>query len=275
MPPKSTSMREYYKRFWGTFRKDFVAATRGRVMMGALFVIGILICQIIFGIIRSGEIHARVLSIAWPYATVLVALFVWHLVRTPYKLDEGRGEREKELETALAAEKAKNKFPLIDVVINEVHFVPTARGGNVFVLATLHNLTDVITRIVGYDLQLEVGGTRYVGELAELAGWVIDPKKPLQQPEALSSLAEREPLRRGLSEQGWLRFSFRDGPRWPSIYEQIDEDSGCGGWDTSGATGVILTVKDAFNTSHQGSVTSPWKCSGKVGFPPFEGSQEQ
>ncbi len=73
---------------------------------------------------------------------------------------EGAVRAIKKREKALLDERAKNKFPLIDVVIDEVHFVPTERGGNVFVLATLHNLTEVTTRIVGYDLQLEVGKAR-------------------------------------------------------------------------------------------------------------------
>lgn len=58
-------------------------------MIGAFLVIGILICQIRFGIIRTGEIRANFLAITWPYAVLVGGLFLRHLVRTPYKLDEG------------------------------------------------------------------------------------------------------------------------------------------------------------------------------------------
>ena len=89
-------MRDYYKRLWRLLRRDFAEAT-GEQVIGALLVIGILICQIRFGIIKSGEIRANFLSIAWPYALLVAGLFLRHALRTPYELDEERRKKEDEL----------------------------------------------------------------------------------------------------------------------------------------------------------------------------------
>lgn len=102
-------MAAYYRRFWRTLRKDFAASTREQ-MIGALLVIGILVCQIAFGIIRPGEIRANLLSIAWPYMALVGGLFLRHLIRTPYRLDT---ERETEIdalsERVVKAEAAKTE----------------------------------------------------------------------------------------------------------------------------------------------------------------------
>lgn len=72
-----------FRVFWGDFR-----TSTGEQMIGALLVIGILICQIHYGIIKAGEIHANFLAIGWPYFILIIIFLAFHFIRAPYKLDE-------------------------------------------------------------------------------------------------------------------------------------------------------------------------------------------
>ena len=71
-------------------------------MIGALLVIGILVCQIRFGIIKTGEVRINILSIAWPYVCVLGWFLLRHLVRTPYELDQERQRQAEKMESDVA-----------------------------------------------------------------------------------------------------------------------------------------------------------------------------
>jgi hypothetical protein len=78
-------MANYYKRLWGAFWRDFKKST-GEQMLGALLAVCILTFQIRYQIIRPGEIRANLGAIAWPYAILVGALLVWHLVKAPHVL---------------------------------------------------------------------------------------------------------------------------------------------------------------------------------------------
>jgi hypothetical protein len=92
-------MRKYYRRVWAKFKEDFLSST-GEQVIGALIVVGIVICQIRYGLIKTEDIKANFWSIAWPYVVLVVGFFVYHLVRAPKKLDD---DRQLEVDTATNA----------------------------------------------------------------------------------------------------------------------------------------------------------------------------
>jgi hypothetical protein len=93
-------MREYYTRFFRTLFRDFAASTKEQVI-GALLVIGIAVCQIKYGLIKSGDVSANIWSIGWPYAVLVVGLFLYHLIRAPKKLDDAHQVTEATLRREL------------------------------------------------------------------------------------------------------------------------------------------------------------------------------
>ncbi len=81
----------YWHQFCKRLGKDFLAATVEQVI-GVLLAVGIAFFQVKYGIIHASEVHASLWAIAWPYVFLVVTLFLWHLVRTPYLLDKERAE---------------------------------------------------------------------------------------------------------------------------------------------------------------------------------------
>jgi len=80
-------MGEYYKRFFTAFCKDFAKSAREQ-LIGALLVVAILVLQIHYGVINHAEIQGNAWAIAWPYVALILILFLFHLVRVPWKLDQ-------------------------------------------------------------------------------------------------------------------------------------------------------------------------------------------
>ncbi len=103
-------MWQYYRRFLRTLWGDFKVAT-GVQVIALLVAIAIFAFQYRFGLIPEKAVHANFWSIAWPYVGLIVGLFVWHLTRTPYKLDQQRATVIENLTTELQeAAKAKQKY---------------------------------------------------------------------------------------------------------------------------------------------------------------------
>jgi hypothetical protein len=103
-------MWQYYQRFMRTLWDDFRVATEEQII-GALLAIAIFAFQNWFGLIPKGAVHANLWSIAWPYVGLVVGIFLWHLARTPNKLDQRRAVVIEDLATKLEeTTKANQKY---------------------------------------------------------------------------------------------------------------------------------------------------------------------
>lgn len=80
-------MREYYKRMFAAFWKDFAKSTAEQVV-GALLAVAILVLQIHYEVTKEAEIKGSEWAIAWPYIMLVAAFFLIHLLRVPWKLDQ-------------------------------------------------------------------------------------------------------------------------------------------------------------------------------------------
>lgn len=86
------SYLQYYKYFWLRFVRD---GGWGREAVGGfLIALAILFMQIRMGVLRPGDLNAEFWSIAFPYAILLGAWFVFHFSVTAWRLDRERGDRE-------------------------------------------------------------------------------------------------------------------------------------------------------------------------------------
>ncbi len=92
----------YYKKIFGVVWKDFKTAT-GEQMIGAFLAVAIFFFQIYLGVVHRADVRASSWAIAWPYLLLLTALFFWHLVRAPWKLDVERANTIAASQTQLIA----------------------------------------------------------------------------------------------------------------------------------------------------------------------------
>ena len=83
-------MEHYWSTFGKRFFKDFKSAT-GEQLIGALLALGILVYQIKYGVVHSADIRGSYLAILWPYVFLVVALFIWHFLRTSHVLHREQG----------------------------------------------------------------------------------------------------------------------------------------------------------------------------------------
>src|SRR5208283_2573192 len=113
------AMLDYYKIFLQTFWKDFKKST-GEQVIGALLAISILALQIHYGVIKQGEIQVNFWSVAWPYAALVCALFLYHLIRAPWELHQ---KLEQEID-ALTAFKKEVEDKEVELVLIRCNYVP-------------------------------------------------------------------------------------------------------------------------------------------------------
>ena len=75
----------YYRRLLAEAWKDFRIAT-GEQVIGALLAAAILAFQIYLGVVHPADVRASWWAIVSPYLLLVMALFLWHLIRAPWKL---------------------------------------------------------------------------------------------------------------------------------------------------------------------------------------------
>lgn len=108
-------MWDYYKRFGRVLWKGFKAATAEQII-GVLLAIAILVCQIILGVIHREDVRANERSIAWPYVVLVLGLFIWQLIKTPYKLDQRNRE-----ESARISRHSQDEIAEAQETIKDLH----------------------------------------------------------------------------------------------------------------------------------------------------------
>jgi hypothetical protein len=93
-------MAEYFKGFARELWDGFKEATAEQVI-GLLLAVTILVYQIKFGAVHAEDRLSSIRALAWPYVDLALALLVWQLVKTPYKLDQTRAQEIEEIREAL------------------------------------------------------------------------------------------------------------------------------------------------------------------------------
>jgi hypothetical protein len=86
---------DYYKRFFRAFWTDFAKSTKEQ-LLSAVLALAILILQVRYGVSKPTEIKGNEWAIGWPYIVLVSVLFVFHLVRAPWKLNEEHEARHAE-----------------------------------------------------------------------------------------------------------------------------------------------------------------------------------
>lgn len=119
------AMLNYYKRFVLAFWKDFAKSTKEQ-LIGALLAVAILALQIHYGVIKDAEIKGNEWAIGWPYITLVAVLFMVHLVRAPWKLNEeheARHRQHRSERSELEAEISSLKNALEQVAGPKIHLL--------------------------------------------------------------------------------------------------------------------------------------------------------
>jgi hypothetical protein len=84
-------MLTYYREVAKVIWKDFRSSV-GEQLIGALLVIGILLFQIHFGLIKPEDVRGNLWSICWPYVLLIAGFLVWHLARAPWKVHQDQAK---------------------------------------------------------------------------------------------------------------------------------------------------------------------------------------
>lgn len=206
-------------RFFPTLWTE-VKARLAAQMLGFLLALLILAAQYHFGVIRS-DLHGRILSIAWPYALILVAFLVFHLARTPWLISNDH------LDTIRSATQAKDRLeqelsdaeatPIkLDIRPTEIYRIPAFSGRDrnvdgemtydIFLLARIELKEPSFVALGPYALRLLLHGTeRLYGMERDVNEWELtiwSPTTPKTYPMQPLSMD----VRRGIPMEGWLHF---------------------------------------------------------------------
>jgi hypothetical protein len=89
-------------RFIPQYWADIKAGRLGPQLIGVVLAILILVAQIYFGVIGASGIHARLLSIAWPYAVLIAGFLIYHAARTPWLISNDHLDAAEHLRDTIA-----------------------------------------------------------------------------------------------------------------------------------------------------------------------------
>jgi hypothetical protein len=183
---------------------------------------------------------------------------------------------------SLETELEKNQFPTITTEIERAYISPVGiRSGNVFVLASVHNLNAAMACTVKrYELTICIAGKDYFGKQLPVTGFEMCLDQPrmsvadsigLEEGPLLSlndAVTDLSPLRRGIPVRGWLKYGFDDLPPWPLLVGRGSDFENSAKFDNSVVLSVTLTVIDAFDRTHPVSRTPPWRNVGTISLVP-------
>lgn len=189
-------------------------------MIGAALTLGILLYQFKYGVIHSGEFHANLWALLWPYILLVGILFLWHLARTPYLLHvEAKIQTDNDVDARVRERESKPEFKAdIDCVVRNV-----LNEGHFFVHAHIVNLTSTSASIRRISLKNRITGellpslrfdkcfvfrngeTKLTGILTSDGTFT---KKESRYKDEISDLFEslKLPLTKGDGKEGWLLF---------------------------------------------------------------------
>jgi hypothetical protein len=89
-------------RFLPQYWTDIKTGRLGPQLIGVLLAVLILAAQVNFGVIGASGIHARLLSIAWPYAILIAVFVIYHAVRTPWLISNDQIDAVEALNKTIA-----------------------------------------------------------------------------------------------------------------------------------------------------------------------------
>jgi hypothetical protein len=240
-------MRKYYQRVWSTLWKDFRASTKAQLIRIGIAVAA-LICGIVFGIVHRGDVRGHVWALVVPYAGLLLGLFIWHLFRVSFKLDQqrqteidSRDAKVLQLQSQIDELNAGPKFEgcvyrsfkgmsaaTPEVNLQIYRSIVEATGQHVLCDCDLllelmiENRAPNLASIITAELRLETADGKTLSAFAEkdLSHYALraesDPPLPhfMVSDELLPfvnlfiQMTNDAPIQRGHKIEGWLRFKF-------------------------------------------------------------------
>jgi len=204
----------FFPKFWREIKSRLVAQ-----VIGFVLAVLIMVAQYYFGVIQ-GDLHGRVLSIAWPYAVVLSAFLLYHLVRTPWLVADDlltaiqvSDEHSNILQGELGKEKAKNEAaPHMNIeVINVVPRVKENQTLTDLFFNTYLTLAEP-SQVSIHDFSLEIfntGQSLTIEAVEDMNEWELVMVAGSYSRSPCTPMA-RELSRRGDPTQGWLHFPLPD-----------------------------------------------------------------
>jgi hypothetical protein len=207
-----------------------VKARLAAQMISLLLTVLILVAQIHYGVMPGNNVQwgARFLSIAWPYATVLLAFLIFHLARTPWLISEAHLETievEAQAKLAIAQELEKSKQELeelkespvkMEIKPLEMYRLPAfggqdrdeqgAMAWDIFVLTRIELDEPQFASVLVYAFALSRHGQQHLYAMErDIEQWQFilwHPKQPTTHP--MHPLGFD--LRCGIPREGWLHF---------------------------------------------------------------------
>jgi hypothetical protein len=211
--------------FWREVRARLVAQ-----LIGFLLAVLIIAAQIHYGVIPGNNVHwrARILSIAWPYLTVLFAFLIFHIARTPWLISEAllesvETEGQAKLAIVQRLEHAQQELgelkesPVkMEIKIVDMYRLPSLGGRDrdeqgamtwdIFLLNRIDLFHPQFASVLAYSFALSRHGQQKLyGMERDVEQWQLvfwNPKLPTTHP--MQPLGFD--LRRGLPREGWLHF---------------------------------------------------------------------
>jgi hypothetical protein len=243
---KSESTR-YYRRVRSTLWKDFRASTNAQLVRIGIAVAA-LICGIVFGVVHGSDVGGHVWALVVPYAGLLLALFIWHLFRASFKLDQqrqaeidSRNAKVLLLQSQIDELNAGPKFdgcvyrsfkgmsaatPLVNLQVFRSIVQATGQrllcDCDLLVELMIENRAPSLASIITAELRLETADGKFLSAFAEqdLSHYALRAESDPPLPHFMASeelipfvnlfnqMTTDAPIQQGHKIEGWLRFKF-------------------------------------------------------------------
>jgi hypothetical protein len=219
----------YGKRYFQTFFRQFGEFLLAQIVIAALLSGLVLWEDVRRGIISTETTKNNILALLWSFGYVIGLMLIWHLARTAYVMSLQDQAEIESLRKQIQTSEAENKKPKLKVEVWEVLLMPYYNSAEVFLDASVSNVTPGTQGTVrDYSLAIEIAGRRYPAgryksdldnyRIIEVSDErcirMVAPYMSSTLDDLADGINEKSPISFGVPHRGWLHFTLENLPDW-------------------------------------------------------------